>query len=168
MLYKLSTVLPYNTKGSKLRSTSFNIMTPARRRVGPNGPSVNAISYGLMTLGHAYGHAGDTPTRLKLLDELYQADIRCWDGADVYADIEELIGHWFTNNPGKRGDIFLATKVGLLPDRTVSSSPEYIKQACNASLNKLKTSYIDLLYIQRVDQKVPIEKIMQALSELKK
>lgn len=143
-------------------------MASATRRIGPDGPSVNAISYGLMALGHAYGHAGDTPTRLKMLDKLYQAGIRTWDGADAYADVEELVGQWFTNNPGKREDVFLATKVGLLPDRTVCSDPEYVKQACNTSLGKLKTSYIDLLYIHRVDQKTPIEKIMQALSELRK
>lgn len=129
---------------------------------------VNAMSCGLMSIGHAYGNAGDTPTRLKYLDSLYEAGIRTWDGANVYGDVEEVVGQWFEANPDKRKDVFMATKCGLLPDRSLNSDPVYLKQACENSLKKLKTSYIDLLYIQRVDQKVPIEKIMEALSELKR
>lgn len=142
-------------------------MSNQTRNIGRDGPSVNAISVGLMSLGHAYGNAGDTPTRLKYLDGLYQMGITSWDDADIYGDTEDLVGEWFTANPDKRKDIFLATKGGFTANG-VRTDPEYVKQACEKSLQRLKTDYIDLYYMHRVDGKTPIEKTIEALVELKK
>lgn len=142
-------------------------MAPKARSVGLQGTPVDTISFGIMSLGHAYGHAGDTPTRLKILDDIYKQGITTWDDADVYGDTEDLVGEWLTANPAKRKEIFLATKCGITAEG-FRSDPEYIKQACDKSLSRLKTDYIDLYYIHRVDQKTPIEKTMEALVELKK
>lgn len=120
-----------------------------------------------MSLGHVYGNAGDTPTRLKILDELHERGITTWDDADIYGDTEDVVGEWFTANPEKRKNIFLATKCGILSDG-FRSDPEYVRQACEKSLGRLKTDYIDLFYIHRVDGKTPIEKTMEALVDLKK
>lgn len=142
-------------------------MSPSTRKVGPDGPQVNAISYGLMSLGHAYGNAGDTPSRLESLDKLYKEGITTWDGADIYGDTEQLVGEWLKANPDKRKDIFLTTKCGITPTG-VRSDPAYVKESCAKSLEKMNTEYIDLYYVHRVDQKTPIEKTMEALVELKR
>lgn len=80
-------------------------------------------------------------------------------------------GKWFKQNPGKRENIFLATKfancVGKDGSRWVDSSPTYAKQACEKSLQRLGLPFVDLYYVHRLDGKTPIEKTMEALKELK-
>lgn len=79
---------------------------------------------------------------------------------------------WFKANPGKREHIFLATKfankVDAQGNRSVDSSPEYCKQACAKSLQRLGVDHIDLYYAHRLDGKTPVEKTTEALAELKK
>jgi len=82
-----------------------------------------------------------------------------------------LLGKWFKRR-GKRNEIFLATKFGVTFDSnrrpTVRSDPEYVKQACAKSLERLGIDCIDLYYCHRVDKKTPIEETVQAMAELKK
>jgi len=79
---------------------------------------------------------------------------------------------WFKANSGKREHIFLATKfankVGQDGSRSIDSSPEYAKEACNRSLQRLGVDTIDLYYAHRLDGKTPIEKTVEAMAELKK
>jgi aryl-alcohol dehydrogenase-like predicted oxidoreductase len=67
--------------------------------------------------------------------------------ANVYGDSEDLIGKWFERS-GKRGDIFLATKFGYSIEGGCGK-PEYVKQAAEKSLKRLKTESIDLYYLHR-------------------
>lgn len=124
------------------------------------------------------------------MDQAYEAGELFWDSADVYGDNEDLIGtfqsfssirstvltafcagKWFERNPGKRENIFLATKFANYQDadgnRAVSSTPEYCKQSIEKSLKRLGLPYVDLYYVHRLDRKTPIEKTMEALKELK-
>jgi aryl-alcohol dehydrogenase-like predicted oxidoreductase len=139
--------------------------------LGASGPQVPAIGIGLMSLGHAYGNAGTTSERLAFLDALYARGETFWDDADIYGDSEDVVGEWFTLNPEKRKDIFLATKFGIVFDpadmskTTTRSDPEYIDMALERSLGKLKTDYIDLYYRHRVDTVTPIEITMRKLAE---
>ena len=130
------------------------------------------MGIGLMSLGHVYGSAGGDEPRLAFLDAMHALGATFWDDADIYGDTETLVGKWFTANPDKRKDIFLTTKfaiaLGEQGDFHVSSDPEYVRQACAASLSKLKTEYIDLYYCHRVDGKTPIERTVKAMVELKK
>lgn len=87
------------------------------------------------------------------------------------ADSEDLIGKWFKRT-GKRNDIFLATKFGVVygpsGEPNIRSDAEYVKQACAKSLQRLGVDSIDLYYCHRVDRKTPIEETVQAMAELKK
>ncbi|KAL8674741.1 MAG: hypothetical protein Q9168_000825 [Polycauliona sp. 1 TL-2023] len=142
-----------------------------KHQLGKDGPQVPCLGFGLMGLSGAYGTIEPTEDRLKVLDRAYELGERFWDSADVYADSEELVGQWFKRT-GKRDDIFLATKFALsLNDQggiDTRSDPEYIKAACDKSLQRLGTGCIDLYYCHRVDRKTPIEKTVEAMVELKK
>ena len=102
---------------------------------------------------------------------MYDLGERSWDSADIYGDSEDLLGKWFKENPDKRKDIFLATKfankMGSNGLRSVDSSPEYCKQACAKSLQRLGLDQIDLYYCHRLDRKTPIEQTVRAMAELK-
>ena len=86
-----------------------------------------------------------------------------------YGDNEVLLGKWFAAKKDKRNDIFLATKFAV-DQKTfqTDSSPEYLRKACDASLERMGISQIDLYYCHRVDGKTPIEKTVEAMAELKK
>ena len=143
------------------------------RQLGSSGPDVPAMGIGLMSLCHIYGSAGDDDSRLSFLSAMHDIGATFWDDADVYGDTEELVGKWFTANPDKRKDIFLTTKFGLAGQDekggvVLRSDPEWVQLACQSSLSKLKTDYIDLYYCHRVDGKTPIEETVKAMVELKK
>lgn len=148
-------------------------MTITTRQLGTNGPRVPALGLGLMSIGGVYGSAPSDEERVSLLDHAYSIGERFWDTADIYMDSEDIVGLWNARNPEKRNDIFLATKFALQFDhetmaQTVRSDPEYVKEACEKSLKRLKTNYVDLYYCHRVDGKTPIEKTVEAMVELKK
>ncbi|KAF2013856.1 Aldo/keto reductase [Aaosphaeria arxii CBS 175.79] len=137
---------------------------------GKNGPQVPRLGLGLMGLSTAYGPAKPDEERLKFLDAAYELGERFWDSSDVYGDNELLIGKWFKANPEKRDDIFLATKFALKMvdgNITINNSPEYVKEACALSLQRLELPSVDLYYCHRLDGNTPIEKLMEALVELK-
>lgn len=141
-------------------------------KLGKDGPHVNRIGYGLMGLSAFYGTPKPDEERMALLDKVYKDGELFWDSADMYADSEDLVGKWFKANPGKREHIFLATKFANRVDdqgnRSVDSSPEYAKQACARSLQRLGVDQIDLYYAHRLDGKTPVEKTVEAMAELKK
>ena len=80
-------------------------------------------------------------------------------------------GQWFKNNPGKRENIFLATKFAnkQLPNggREIDSSPEYCRSSCEKSLKRLGLPFVDLYYVHRLDGKTPVEKTMEVMKQLK-
>ncbi|CAK7224487.1 hypothetical protein SCUCBS95973_005534 [Sporothrix curviconia] len=137
------------------------------RQLGPNGPTVTGLGIGLMGLSVFYGTVASDEERFKFLDHVYASGNRFWDTADMYGDNEDLLGKWFKLHPGRREEIFLATKFGNTPARIVRSDPEYAREACAKSLRRLGVDYIDLYYVHRVDRKTPIEDTMAALVELK-
>lgn len=145
-------------------------MTLPTRSVGRNGPQTSAVGLGLGSLGGFYGPPGTLDEKVALLDHAHATGLRFWDMADVYADSEDVVGEWIKRS-GKRDDIFLATKFALQrgPDGrfTFHSDPEYVKAACEKSLQRLGVDTIDLYYCHRVDGVTPIEKTIEAMVELK-
>ena len=89
-----------------------------------------------------------------------------FDTADVYGNghNETLVGNTLRNI---RQEVILATKFGFLPSESgLNGRPEYVKKACEASLSRLGTDYIDLYYLHRVDPEVPLSETVGAMSDL--
>ena len=88
-----------------------------------------------------------------------------------YGDNEDLLGRWFKKNPGKREQIFLATKFAFFVDpktgeRLVRNEPEYIHAACQKSLDRLGIKQIDLYYCHRLQENQPIEVTVREMKKL--
>ncbi|KAL5001699.1 NADP-dependent oxidoreductase domain-containing protein [Aspergillus recurvatus] len=145
-------------------------MTLPTRPLGKDGPQVPRLGFGTMGLSAFYGPTKPDEERLAVLDKAYKLGETFWDTAMLYGDSEELIGRWFAANPGKRADIFLATKFFFRwvdGERVTDTSYENCKRCCNESLRRLGIDTIDLFYAHRLDPKTPIEETMKALAELK-
>ncbi|KAM0518986.1 hypothetical protein ACHAPE_003977 [Trichoderma viride] len=140
------------------------------RALGKNGPQVPRLGLGLMGLSGHYGLPAPDEERFAFLDKAYDMGERFWDTSDMYGDCEDLLGKWFAANPGKRENIFLATKFGIIPQKgsiKVDSSPEYCRQAIEKSLQRLGLPFVDLFYIHHLDKVTPIEKTIKVMAELK-
>lgn len=139
-----------------------------RRRLGKL--EVSAIGLGCMSMTPIYGEP-DPTSAIETIHRAPELGIDFLDTSDAYAGgtNEELVGRALA---GRREKYVLATKFGNLrrPDGTaaVDGRPEYVRQACEASLRRLKIDVIDLYFIHRVDPTVPIEDTVGAMAELVK
>ncbi|KAJ5367971.1 uncharacterized protein N7496_007731 [Penicillium cataractarum] len=140
------------------------------RTLGRDGPQVSTIGLGFGSIAGFYGPAGTLDEKVAHLDHAHATGLRFWDMADIYGDSEDVAGEWIKRS-GKRDDVFLATKFSLQrkPDGKFffRSDPEYVKAACEKSIQRLGVNTIDLYYCHRVDGVTPIEKTIEAMVELK-
>jgi aryl-alcohol dehydrogenase-like predicted oxidoreductase len=138
------------------------------RRLGKNSLVVSAMGLGCMGMSQSYGTPDDAESIATIHHALDQG-MMFLDTADMYgAGVnEELVGRAIAK---RRDEVILATKFGNQrhPDgsMTVNGRPEYVQQACEASLRRLKIPAIDLYYQHRVDPNVPIEDTIGAMSRL--
>jgi aryl-alcohol dehydrogenase-like predicted oxidoreductase len=143
-----------------------------QRRLGTNGPLVSEIGLGCMGMSDFYG-ARDDNESLRTIHRALELGITMLDTADMYGigNNERLVGKAIA---GKRDQVFLATKFGIVRDandpsvRGIKGSPEYVASACDASLRRLNVDRIDLYYQHRVDTSVPIEETVGAMADLVK
>lgn len=142
-----------------------------RRRLGQQGLEVSAIGLGCMGMSDFYGPA-DEATNLEVLDAALDMGIDFLDTADMYGTgaNERLLAKVLKS---RRREIVLATKFGNVRGPQgeflgVDGRPEYVRQACDASLRRLGVDHIDLYYQHRVDPKVPIEDTVGAMADLVK
>jgi aryl-alcohol dehydrogenase-like predicted oxidoreductase len=133
---------------------------------------VSALGLGCMGMTHAYGKAPDRQAMVKLLRDAVERGVTFFDTAEVYGPFnnEELVGEALAP---LRDRVVIATKFGFAPDPNggarwsgLDSRPEHIRAVLDASLKRLKTDTIDLLYQHRVDPNVPIEDVAGTVGEL--
>jgi aryl-alcohol dehydrogenase-like predicted oxidoreductase len=140
-----------------------------KTRLGSSGPEVSAIGLGCMGMSEFYGQ-GDEQESIATIHHALDRGVSFLDTADMYGwgSNEELVGQAIKD---RRDEVFLATKFGNVRGPNgeflgVQGDPEYVHQACDASLRRLGVDVIDLYYQHRVDLNVPIEETVGAMSEL--
>lgn len=139
-----------------------------QRKLG-QGLTVSELGLGCMGMSEFYG-TGDAAESIATIHRALDLGVTLIDTADMYGsgENEQLVGKAIKD---RRDRVVLATKFGILRSedkgfRGVNGSPEYVHQACDASLQRLGIDYIDLYYQHRVDPQVPIEETVGAMAEL--
>lgn len=142
------------------------------RNLGKTGVAVSALGLGCMGMSEFYG-ASDEQENIETLHYAVDNGVTFLDTADIYGNgaNEVLLQKAFK---GMWDKVFLATKFGILRSADgktmlgISGKPDYVQQACHASLNRLGVECIDLYYLHRVDPEVPIEDTVGAMADLVK
>jgi aryl-alcohol dehydrogenase-like predicted oxidoreductase len=141
------------------------------RSLGRSGLLVSPLAFG----GNVFGWTVDEAASFRLLDAWVDAGFNLVDTADVYSrwvpdhtggESETIIGKWLRQS-GKRSRVVLATKVGKpMGDGKSGLSPAYIREAVEASLQRLQTDYIDLYQSHDDDAATPLEDTLGAFNDL--
>jgi len=148
-------------------------MTIQTRTLGITSPlTVSTLGLGCMGMSEFYGTA-DEGDGIATIHRALDLGVTFLDTADMYGPFtnEQLVGKAISASKHSRDGIQIATKFGneRLPDGTrvgINGKPEYVRAACDTSLQRLGVDHIDLYYQHRVDKTVPIEETVGAMSEL--
>mgnify|MGYP001230616372 FL=1 len=139
--------------------------------LGTQGLRVPAIGLGCMGMSEFYGPSSED-RNLRVLERAAEIGCTFWDTSDMYGPFtnESLLSKALA---GRRDRIILATKFGVARTEDCSwlgtkGGADYVRACCDASLNRLRTDYIDLYYQHRLDPQTPIEETVGAMAELVK
>ena len=139
-----------------------------KRKLGSQGLEVSALGLGCMGMSQSYGVA-DEKESLATLDRAIELGVTLFDTAEVYGPFtnEDLLGRALE---GRRDGLIIATKFGFRIEdgkmTGVNSRPDHIREVVDASLKRLRTDHIDLLYQHRIDPEVPVEDVAGTVGEL--
>jgi aryl-alcohol dehydrogenase-like predicted oxidoreductase len=174
----------YNKKIQQMNEATHNVAieeqrhsqkkqggTMQKRKLGKSNLEVSAMGLGCMGMSYAYGPAMDKQAGISLIRAAVERGVTFFDTAESYGPFtnEELVGEALAPF---RDQVVIATKFGFKFDPNtrkqtgVDSRPEHIKEVAEASLKRLRTDVIDLLYQHRVDPEVPIEEVAGAVKDL--
>ncbi|HXP66718.1 MAG TPA: aldo/keto reductase [Steroidobacteraceae bacterium] len=139
-----------------------------KRKLGKNGPEVSALGLGCMGLSFGYGPAAEKSQAIGLIRAAVEQGVTFFDTAEAYGPYtnEMLVGEALA--PFRR-EVVIATKFGFAEgdaQKGLDSRPSHIREVVAASLKRLNTDVIDLLYQHRVDPNVPIEDVAGTVKEL--
>ncbi|EAE7065828.1 aldo/keto reductase [Listeria monocytogenes] len=140
-----------------------------KRQLGKTCLVTSELGFGCMGLNYHRGLAKNRNEMIEVVRAAMDSGITMFDTAEVYGPYtnEELVGEALS---GKRNHVQIATKGGFKIDglnNEVDSRPESLKAAVEGSLKRLKTDYIDLYYIHRIDPSIPIEEVAGTIKQLK-
>lgn len=145
-------------------------MNMQKRKLGNSALEVSALGLGCMGMSYAYGPAPDKKEMISLIRTAVERGINFFDTAEVYGPFinEELVGEALAP---LRNEVVIATKFGFKPAADgkwsgLDSRPAHIKEVVDASLKRLKTDVIDLLYQHRVDPDIAIEEVAGTVKDL--
>jgi len=140
-----------------------------QRNLGNEGLVVSELGLGCMGMSEFYGTT-DEDESIATIHRAIELGITFLDTADMYGPFtnEKLVGRAIQ---GRRDEVVLATKFGNVRGKDgsflgVSGKPDYVREACDASLSRLGVDHIDLYYQHRVDPETPIEETVGAMKEL--
>ena len=141
------------------------------RKLGTSGLEVSALGLGCMGMSGNFGPPENKREMIALIHAAVDRGVTFFDTAEVYGPFinEELVGESLAP---MRNEVVIATKFGFTIDPQTherhgfNSRPERIRQVVDASLKRLRTDHIDLLYQHRVDPKVPIEEVASPVKDL--
>lgn len=139
-----------------------------KRILGKNGLETSALGFGCMGLNYHRGPAKDRGEMIKVVHAAIESGITLFDTAEVYGPYtnEELVAEALQ---GHRNQVQIATKGGFRISETGNvpdSNPALLQKAVEGSLKRLKTDYIDLYYIHRIDPNTPIEEVAHLMGQL--
>jgi len=153
------------------RAQRSKIIDMEYRKLGRTGLLVSPLCLGTMN----FGPYTTEPDAFAIMDQSHELGINFFDSANVYGRqmgqgvTEQIVGRWFAQGGGRRDKTIIATKVfGKMAEWPNASrlSAAHIKRACEDSLRRLQTDYIDLYQMHHVDRNTPWEEIWQAMDQL--
>ena len=137
-----------------------------QRQLGTDGPAVSAIGLGCLSFGGIFGPTTKAES-LTCLDAALDHGISFYDTANIYGAgvAESVLGEWLAL---RKPAITLATKAGIVPGdtRRIDNSAIYLRTELEESLRRLRRDHVDLFYIHRHDQSIPIEDVAGTMGRL--
>jgi aryl-alcohol dehydrogenase-like predicted oxidoreductase len=141
-----------------------------QRQLGKDGPLVGEVAFGAMSFGGIFGPT-DIETSHRTLDKCLELGVTHLDTALIYGPhvSEDVIGAYLRKNPTAKKQFSIATKGGFrINPRGISNEAGFMRECLEGSLKRLGVDYVDLYYIHRRDQMIPIEDTTATMAQFVK